>query len=529
MKSIKKILIIFIYAIVVTALTACNTNENDNESNSDYIVVSKIQKTATNKTYLEVDGDPFIPTGIQIRTDLLLYKENKSIEEIKDYFELAASLGVSMIQIPLPWFSFETDKDVYTFRDVGKMMEYAQEFGLKMEILLFTVNVTGWSNEVPDYIANAPDIYPRYPSLSGNGIFLVQNNMNLLKREAKAVNALMDAIYNWSKSNNDEHVVIGVQIHNESDVFPRFVLSQQKIMTLDNSRRLTDIEAWEETLEAYDYIGKVIKNSKYRVVTRANVALAWKDSWDSFVPPIFQLEGIDIVGDDTYDSTISVNKTVIENLNSNTYFSGNNFPHISENDGSFISTPSLILAATALGGGYYIYDLATPIIALDEYGWDDWSIYNPRTLDDKSHTQLTRSVLNGIALAGKKYILADIGNIAVFNVEDDIPQLNITQNIQTKYAKFTFETETGALAYAITYNDVIYIYSTSAANISVSNVILASQAQVGSINKIGDFIEGEDRVSITDNKLIVEGGYLYKIDILTINKELESNVIDNIG
>lgn len=508
--------------LIPLVLMGCNKNVPEGK-----IFVSEIKKTDTGKTYYSVDGKCITPIGVQIRTDLLLWEEKQDFSVVEDRLQRAKDLGVTLVEIPITWKYTEPTKDAYDFRVLGKILNKAYELGLKIEILTFGTNTTGWSDNVPDYIKQDANTYPRYQSKSQNGLFLVQNNENLLSREGKWLDAMMTSIKNWSNNNNNAHVVSAIQIHNEADTFPRFVLSQQEIKTTDGSRRLTDIEAWKETKEAYDYLGGIVKNSDYPCITRVNVAQAYKDTWESFVIDIFNLENIDIVGDDTYEQTVAFNKSVIQDFNSMEYFNGNNFPHISENDGSYATTPSLILATTALGGGYMIYDLATPEIALDEYGWDDWSIINPRTLEDKAHTPLTRNIIKGITIAGDKYALADKENIAAFNIKTNLPEENLQQHIQTTHALIDFETNTKALAYAITSSTEIYLYATSNSSFTFSNVKLG-KAQTGYINDDGLFIKNNDEV-ITNNRLNAEGEKLYRIEVKNVESKLVSNTERNIG
>lgn len=513
-----------LFLLIPTLLLSCCGKSPEPEDKS----ISKILKTESGKTYYSLDNKPITPIGVQIRTDVLLNWEKQDFSAVEERFQKAKDLGVSLIEIPVHWSACEPTKDAYTFRDLGKMLTKADELGLKVEVLTFGTNTTGWSGQVPDYIKADSDTYPRYQSsVSPNDYFMVQNNKNLLEREGKWIGSLMEAIKAWSDTHDNKHVVSAIQIHNESDTFPRFVLDQQKIMTVDGSRRLTDIEAWKETYEAYDYLGGIVKQSAYPCITRVNVAQAYKDAWQSFVPEIFKLKNIDIVGDDTYEKTVAFNKLVIEDFNSQEYFEGNNFPHVSENDGSYETTPSLILASTAMGGGYMIYDLATPVYGIEQMGWDDWGILDSKTLEDKSHTELTRNIIKGISKAGSDYVLADKENIAAFNVTTNMPKESITQNIQTTHVLINFETATGALGYAVSSNDHIDVYVTSDSKLVFSNVTLGS-ASIGYVDDSGVFTKNKD-VSLSGNTLEAKGENLYRIEITKVDSILKSNTVRNIG
>ena len=51
---------------------------------------------------------------------------------------------------------------------------------------------------------------------------VVAANPNLIEREKKCAEALMNAIYNWS-NNNDYNAVIAIQVRNEPDLFENFI------------------------------------------------------------------------------------------------------------------------------------------------------------------------------------------------------------------------------------------------------------------------------------------------------------------
>lgn len=512
-------------------LFSCVISSCQHHIDTDKILpISEIKKTKDGKSYYSVDDKPVTPIGIQIRTDLLIYEENKTFDEIEQYFSLAKEIGATLIEIPVRWKDCEKVEGIYSFKDLGKLLTLADALNLKVEILLFSTNTTGWSESVPDYIKEDPQTYPRYPSqTTPTGLFLKQDDPNLLKKEGEWLQAMMDAIASWSHANGERHVVSAVQIHNESDTFPRFVLSQQNIMTLDGKRKLSDIEAWQETLNAYDYLGKIVKKSQYPCITRVNLAQSYKGSWKSFVKDIFSLEGIDIVGDDTYEKTVLFNKMVIEDFNSEEIFQGNNFPHISENDGSYNTTPSLILGCLAMGGGYMIYDLATPAVAIEQYGWDDWSLVDYKTLQYKDHTELTRKVIQGINSAGSDFVLTRKEDIAAFNIQENIPQEYKKQTIKTSKAIIHFETNSQAMGYAITTDEWIDLFFTAEATISIDNVVYEDQMAIGTIDEEGLFHETEAAITLTDSYLQLEGGKLYRLKVSQIEEPLQSDTVSYIG
>ena len=528
----KRIFCVLLCVILTSMFCACATEET--KHSAEQIVVSRLAETEAGKIYFEVDGKPFLYTGSQIRVDGFLDVEGWQIEDLEKLFKLAAELNVNSVQLPIRWRMIEPEKDVYDFRNVGIFLNYALKYDLKVEILLFTVNVCGSSSVAPYYVEDDAQTYPRYPSdiKDGSTYFYVQNNENLLERETKAVKNLMSAIAEWDKQNGNPHVVIGAQIHNEPDVFPLWRLNEKKVMTLDGSRRLTDIEAWEETLEALDVIGQVVQNSEYRVVTRVNTAKAWQDAWASFWPKIYELEGIDMVGDDLYNEAVSLVKEDIQNLQSGAL--KKNFPHLAENRGSYSSSPSLILSAVALGGGYLIYDLVTAKTYIEEWGWpDEGIIYSydsedeAKSLSDKPHTELTRNILGGMKKAGYELVLADVKDIAAFNVSGNFPETVVTQEINTSKLSVKFETESESIGFAVVRGNYVTVYTTSEAKLTFGNGTLG-KAEKGMYATDGTW-QSEGAAEIIDGTLMSEGKILYRIEITSFGNIMQSNTAEFIG
>ena len=50
---------------------------------------------------LTVDGKPFLMLGAQLRTDYLIQLDGREVENLDDYFSLAAGLNITCIQVPV--------------------------------------------------------------------------------------------------------------------------------------------------------------------------------------------------------------------------------------------------------------------------------------------------------------------------------------------------------------------------------------------------------------------------------------------
>ncbi len=495
--------------------------------------VSCLKTTEGGRRYIEMDGKPFTYIGGQLRVDGYMDQDKQTIDDMEKYFKLAAETNVNVVELPIQWKDIEPEKDVYEFKNVGKLLGFAKKYGLKAELLLFTVNVCGSSSVAPQYIESDANTYPRYPSNVKGTVFYEQDNPNLLDRESKAVRNLMNAVASWCKAAG-ENVVLAVQVHNEPDVFPLWRLKEQNVLTLDGSRKLTDIEAWDETLYALDYIGKVVKSSDYPCLTRVNTAIAWRDRWESFVPRIYELEGIDMVGDDTYNETVVQNKQVMINLSTGKL--ANNLPHVAENRGSYASTPSCILGTVCAGGGYLIYDLITAKTFVDDWGWPDEGLIDPYdhknpdsegSMRDKPHTELTRSVLYGIKYAGYPMTLANVEDIAGFNLKGNYPETTWEQTISTSSVRITYSTENGSLGFAAVYGGYVTLYTTDAATFTLANGAF-SGAEIGVYKTDGTFVKSAD-AEITNGKLTLAAKQICRVKIDRIDGALLSDALSNIG
>ena len=210
--KVKKIILLIISLLI----SSCNNQSNNEEKD---IEVSKIIVNE-NKIYLQVDNKPFIYNGIQIRIDWLMDVNKESIEDMEYYFKKASELNVKVVEIPLQWKDLEVSEGAYNFRNLSKMLTYANKYNLKVELLLFTTNIGGMSGCVPTYIKENKELYPQYENSLNHkdALFFVQDNENILKREGAMVEALMDSIYNFSKSTNTTPV-IAIQVKNEPDLY----------------------------------------------------------------------------------------------------------------------------------------------------------------------------------------------------------------------------------------------------------------------------------------------------------------------
>ena len=139
MKAFRYILLSLL--LCMSAACSADNGQND-EASTDLspIVVSRICQTAEGKPYLEVDDKPFPVYGAQIRVDIFRSVDKLDWDEIELYFATAQDLGVNSVQVSYPWAFLEPKRDQYSFTEIDKIMELANEYDLKVELLWFSTN-----------------------------------------------------------------------------------------------------------------------------------------------------------------------------------------------------------------------------------------------------------------------------------------------------------------------------------------------------------------------------------------------------
>lgn len=455
------------------------------EPELEQITVSRICTSQDGKPYLEVDGKAFPVYGAQIRLDIFRSVDNLDWPDIEPYFALAEELGVNSIQVPCPWAFIEPKQDQWDFTCVDQTMEFALKHNLKVELLWFSTNFIGdsYSWLVPTYILSMPSIRLKrdsdgeFHALYGYTYALDFDDDTVLEREVNAVTRLFAHIRAWDAENGNTHPIISCQVHNEPDALVRWRLDEKHIARKDGTL-LTKTEAWDMTLKALDIVGKAVKNSAYSVATRTNI-ISGDGVKDSPQTPgispkdVNALSGIDFVSFDPYMSTVNQIAYEVSQYGS----MDGNYPLIAENRGDYSNTPSLMLTATALGGGYDIYDLATSkyISTHNAAPWNSEGIYK-YDFTPKPQVAPTSVLLGGLIAAGEDVALTPTQDFAAFNIRTDSPQTTLSQTISTTGATLKFETSAGALAFVLDRGDSLVAFATADGTLTVSGGTLTSES-----------------------------------------------------
>ena len=513
---------------------------------SDVNNVSSIEKFDDGRTYLCVEGKPYVIRGAQLRVDGLLNRSPRlpdapaplTYEEMEKYFIAAKAANLNTIALTIQWSNIETEKDVYDFSLIDALLTLTNKYDLKCEFCWFASNMCGDSFEyqLPAYIYEDEENYPRinhrvdtwYSDMYGTYFYLKVDEPLYLAREEKVIKALMEHVYLWNEDNGKKNPLIGIQVHNETDGLIRWRRDQREIVD-DNDNLMSYNTLWNMTLTALDNAGKAFKSSKYKLYTRCNMTTSYDVNEFPQCPgtgitplDVLDLDGIDIIGSDPYVTNPTTINSTIRN-----YRIKDNYPHIAENMGEYSNSAALFLTAYQAGGSYMFYDLATPeyfmYIASGPYQMDQ-GIYNP-DLTFKSHSEETFDIVRGIALLDKFLPYVKSCNFAIFNANSLDIKENISQTINTNNYAFTYECSDKGVAFAIEDGEYAYIYSNKTATISIDNVEHAPYVEFGHFKDQEFISEGKeyplDKIYLKKNKL-------YRVKIIRVLNTVSSTTGDNV-
>ncbi|MDT7788116.1 MAG: hypothetical protein QOF58_6535, partial [Pseudonocardiales bacterium] len=181
------------------------------------------------KLVLMVDGKPFHHNGIQYRYEKQRYSYGWTDAQLKPLLGMVAQDGFNVVNVPIWWSKIETTKDVWNWADVDRMIDWCREFGLRLELLWFGHDSTGFSMpfRLPDYVLNNYQYVVRQdgselrkkgtgePGEPPEGFgCLDKTDPGLLAREKYALGQMMNHVAAYDTA----HTLIGVQLLNEPNV-----------------------------------------------------------------------------------------------------------------------------------------------------------------------------------------------------------------------------------------------------------------------------------------------------------------------
>lgn len=285
------------------------------------------------------------------------------------------------------------NKDKYDWSYLDKIIGYAEEYDLKLELLWFGTDTCSISadNRVPFYVYHdyqlcmADEGKPFMSKQSGGmakayGVYwylMCKNDKNMQAQEGSAINAMFDhvAIYNKESQKN---TVIGCQVANEPNISKLHGGSVKDFdgkkvphcmcdncLSLKKKMGLSDQGFRDWTMFEYcNNLAKAVKTSDYPVWTRVN-NVQGNDAWGVSYNEKMRAKGgtntdkgtyLDFIGLDPY----GWGRSSLFGFGKGDYAQGENLPMVMESGGEK-SMSALMGLATIAGGAYYnVYDLCSP-------------------------------------------------------------------------------------------------------------------------------------------------------------------------
>ena len=271
--------------------------------------------------------------------------------------------------------------DVYNWDYLDKVIGWAEEAGIKLELLWFstdTVNST-IDNRVPYYVFQGyqkslktdgtPFFEKKTDPVYGTYWFLMcKNDPELRAKEKEAMKAMFDHIAEYNRENGNLNTVVGCQVANEPAVGRLHQTKYGEHCYCDtcmkkkgtmSDQEFRDLTMWEYT----NNLAAGVKESDYSVWTRVNNYTGTDAVGVTYNEKMRKQGGtnVDFIGPDPYGADTQL---CYDFGHKNTwlgpYDQGDNLTMIMENSGSKSGTPNWILAALAGGSFYNVYDLCSP-------------------------------------------------------------------------------------------------------------------------------------------------------------------------
>lgn len=487
-----------LYRILTLALFAflsCSQASPDDPKGSESDKKSSLYR-------LTVDGKPFLMLGAQLRTDYFIQLDGRTLDQLDDYFALAAGLNITCVQVPIAWRDIETAYDVYSDAAVKAYIDYCEKYDMKLEILWYGSYMCGYSVEgyIPAYVIEDTSTYPElnaaaaYKGWLGKQFYLKPGNKELVAREKKAVSQMMQFICDYDKSLGNPHTVIGIQIENEPDM-----LSTRH----NSSHGYSATDLWPSLLWHLNELGLAVKESDYDCYTRVNQTVTY-DDWVYWSKKVAERDGIDYVGFDPYVSDIPTLSSWLSQIQE----IPGNFSHIAENGGEYANNDLLTLNALVMGCGYEVFEvITTPHTYLKD--WTLRGVYNP-DFTPKSQTQRLIDAYGIFRSAWWDFATASMENMIGFNLETSDGKNITEETASTASATFSWKTTSRGVAFAIQGDGYYTVASTKADTMTLD--FTPASVECGYYDTTGKWIRTSDASSRYGNgMLLMEACKVYRL------------------
>jgi hypothetical protein len=363
---------------------------------------------STAKEIMMVDGKPFLYTAAQISTFRLIEDHHFTWADIEPVFRAAADTGFTTVGVPVLWKNVETSENEYDWSSIEIPIDYAAKHGLKIEIIYPGSDFCG-GYPIPDRVAQSAERI-----LQSDGTVARSNGMDKLDKadpglqrsERNFLTKLLNHVRAYTEAKGYPHIVIGVQLLNESTAavfFEGVSLTDRSYSASANGKwsagRYSSAAAFNTDVlwEYLEGLAQAVKASDYPVWTRTNFACGWEKLCESVIAKneavrIASGTALDFIGNDPY---IQSPGAIYSYCTAGAVAHGRNLPMVMENSGNYANTAQLLFAAFAGDCRYHVWEMNSSIKSVD-FGTDmglystNWS---RRTIAPKSHVSGLKKML----------------------------------------------------------------------------------------------------------------------------------------
>ena len=477
--------------------------------------------------------NPILVQSTLLRTDLLKNADFMTASEMEDYFAVAKETAMNTVDITIMWSEIETSYNVYEFSELDYYLSYAKQYDLKLNIEWYGSFTDGETHTVnlPDYVVEDQKTYPLIIDMFdfanyGRCEIINWKNSALIHREQLALYSMMNHIYDWTVGHNNYAPVMMLQIGQGIDRFQRWRIEAYKVPGSDGNLMGAD-EAWSMVNNYINQMGKAVKYSKYKALTR--VEFCEQNAVVNYVRNIANLEYVDFVSP-TYLHEIGNTKNGIRSF-ADDY---EDMPVINAENWANDINYKQILVNYALGGtGYVSYQLSAPRYFPESPNGALYKRYNAEgaTLAQKfaqngtraTDTKMINTALSKLFVPACNAVRA---NFATFGLDG-----LVTGQMQKEYLKcgllLDFSNPTDNLGFAIYDQNYLYCFCNKSAVLTINNCTI-TVGQRGSFSANGTWTS-EETITLTDNKTLnMTANATYRIRLASIaslpsQSELQTN------
>lgn len=526
MKKIKlfPLLLLLLFVMCACAPTSDDPNNQDAGKDIEMIQVAAPYALASSEAgkavILNSEGVPQIMLSALLRTDLLQSADFLKPSETEDYFAIAAQTGMTTMDIVITWREVEPSKDSYVFDGVDSYLAFAKKYNMKLNVVWYGSFVDGETHtaNIPSYVADDTDTYPVIADLFdyayyGRCRIMDWSNANLLAREQKALYNLMNHVADWNANNDNYNPVVTVQTGQGVDRLQRWRVEAYEIT--ENGDKMTSDRAWSLAQSYVNAMGKGVKFSKYKALTR--VEFCEQNAVVNYVRDIEKLEYVDIVCP-TYLHEISSTKNGIKSF-ADEY---EDMPVINAENWASDINYKQILATFGMGAsGYVSYQLSCPNFFPEPPNGALYGRYNAdgATLAEKfeqigNRADTTKAINDALTKAYVAVANAPRKNFATLGLNNLLNSKQGEERIQKLYFAngilLTFDNPDDSVGFAVYDSNYLYVYVSTDATLTIDNCTVVV-AQKGSFGSDGEWTS-QGNVTLADNKtLSAQAGEVYRV------------------